>query len=160
MTTVFIGLGSNKGNREKNIAKAVELLGESGQKILKKSSLYETEPYGYKKQRNFFNAVVKIQTKLPPLELHKLCVKIEKKIGRTGSFRWGPREIDLDILLFGKRVIENRRLTIPHYDLHNRDFVLTPLLEIAPDFSHPELKKGQKKTSYLVTPCRKIVSPA
>lgn len=141
MTTVFLGLGSNSGDRKKNILKAIKLLEKSGQKVLRLSSLRETKPYGYKKQKNFFNAVVKLKTKLLPLELLELCKKIEKKIGRTKSFRWGPREIDVDILFFGKEVIKNKKLTIPHSDLHNRNFVLTPLLEIAPNFVHPVFKK-------------------
>lgn len=141
MTTVFLGLGSNKGNRKENILKAVKLLEENGQKVMRMSSLRETKPYGYKKQKNFLNAAVKLKTKLMPLELLELCKRIEKKIGRTKSFRWGPREIDIDILFFGKKVIKNKKFTIPHSDLHNRNFVLTPLVEIAPNFVHPVLRK-------------------
>ncbi|HAX61277.1 MAG TPA: 2-amino-4-hydroxy-6-hydroxymethyldihydropteridine diphosphokinase [Elusimicrobia bacterium] len=141
MTTVFLGLGSNRGDRKKNILKAIRLLKKSGQKVLRISSLRETEPYGYKKQKKFLNAVAKLKTKLLPSELFELCKKIEKKIGRKKSFRWGPREIDIDILFFGKKVIENKKFTIPHSDLHNRNFVLTPLVEIAPNFVHPVLKK-------------------
>lgn len=141
MTTVFLGLGSNRGNRKKNILRAIKLLKRSGQKVLRLSSLRETKPYGYKKQKKFLNAVVKLKTKLLPSELLELCKKIEKKIGRTKSFRWGPREIDVDILFFGKKIIKNKKLTIPHKDLHNRAFVLQPLMEIAPNFVHPVLKK-------------------
>ncbi|PIU83706.1 MAG: 2-amino-4-hydroxy-6-hydroxymethyldihydropteridine diphosphokinase [Elusimicrobia bacterium CG06_land_8_20_14_3_00_38_11] len=141
MTTVFLGLGSNRGNRKKNILRAIKLLKRSGQKVLRLSSLRETKPYGYKKQKKFLNAVVKLKTKLLPSELLELCKKIEKKIGRTKSFRWGPREIDIDILFFGKKIIKNKKLTIPHKDLHNRAFVLQPLMEIAPNFVHPVLKK-------------------
>ncbi len=141
MTTVFLGLGSNRGDRKKNISKAIKLLEKSGQKVLRVSSLRETKPYGYKKQKKFLNAVVKLKTKLLPLELLKLCKKIEKKIGRTESFRWGPREIDIDILFFGEKTIKNKKLTIPHGDLHNRTFALQPLTEIAPNFVHPVLKK-------------------
>ncbi|MDO8734963.1 MAG: 2-amino-4-hydroxy-6-hydroxymethyldihydropteridine diphosphokinase [Elusimicrobiota bacterium] len=141
MTTVFLGLGSNRGDRKKNILKAIKLLKESGQKVLRLSSMHETKPYGYKKQKKFLNAAVKLKTKLLPLELLELCKKIEKKIGRTKSFRWGPREIDVDILFFGKKVIKSKKFTIPHSDLHNRNFVLIPLVEIAPNFVHPVLKK-------------------
>ena len=141
MTTVFLGLGSNRGDRKKNILKAIKLLEKSGQKVLRLSSLRETKPYGYKKQKKFLNAVVKLKTKLLPSELLELCKKIEKKIGRTKSFCWGPREIDIDILFFGKEVINNKKLTIPHSDLHNRNFVLTPRMEIAPNFVHPVLKR-------------------
>jgi len=141
MTTVFLGLGSNRGDRKRNILKATKLLEKSEQKVLRASSLRETKPYGYKKQKKFLNAVVKVKTKLLPSELLELCRKIEKKIGRKKSFRWGPREIDIDILFFGKEIIRNKKLTIPHGDLHNRTFVLQPLTEIAPNFVHPVLKK-------------------
>ncbi|MFH1541059.1 MAG: 2-amino-4-hydroxy-6-hydroxymethyldihydropteridine diphosphokinase [Elusimicrobiota bacterium] len=141
MTTIFLGLGSNKGNRKKNILNSIKLLEESGQKILQLSSLRETKPYGYKKQNSFLNAVVKLKTKLLPSELLKCCKKIEKKIGRTKNFKWGPREIDIDILFFGKKIIKNKKFTIPHSDLHNRDFVLIPLAEIDKNFVHPVLKK-------------------
>lgn len=141
MTTVFLGLGSNRGDRKKNILKAIELLKKSGQKVLRLSSLRETKPYGYKKQKKFLNAAVKLKTKLLPSELLELCKKIETKIGRTKSFRWGPRVIDVDILFFGKKIIKNKKFTIPHIDLHNRNFVLSSLMEIAPNFVHPVLKK-------------------
>ncbi|MBI5573214.1 MAG: 2-amino-4-hydroxy-6-hydroxymethyldihydropteridine diphosphokinase [Elusimicrobia bacterium] len=141
MMTIFLGLGSNKGDRKKNILKAIKLLKKSGQKVLRLSELRETKPYGYKKQKKFLNAVAKLKTKLLPSELLELCKKIEKKIGRTKSFRWGPREIDVDILFYGKKVIKNKKLTIPHSDLHNRNFILIPLVEIAPNFVHPVLKK-------------------
>jgi len=141
MTTVFLGLGSNRGDRKKNILNAIKLLKKNGQKVLRASLLRETKPYGYKKQKKFLNAAVKLKTKLLPLELFELCKKIEKEIGRTKSFRWGPREIDIDILFFGKKVIKSKKLTIPHRDLHNRNFVLTPLVEIAPNFAHPVVKK-------------------
>ncbi len=141
MTTVFLGLGSNRGDRKKNILKAIKLLEKNSQKVLRLSSLRETKPYGYKKQKKFLNAVIKLKTKLSPSELLELCKKIEKKIGRKKSFRWGPREIDIDILFFGKEIIRNKKLTIPHGDLRNRTFVLQPLTEIAPNFVHPVLKK-------------------
>ena len=141
MANVFVGLGSNKGNRKKNILRAIEILKKNNRKILKISSICETKPYGYRKQRNFLNAVVKLKTALSPGNFLLLCKKIEKEIGRKKVFRWGPREIDIDILFFDKKVLKSRKLTIPHKDLHNREFVLTPLSEIAPNFVHPVLKK-------------------
>ena len=140
MTNVYIGLGSNKGNRKKNILKAVKLLKDSGQKILKISSFYETKPYGYKNQKNFTNAVAKLKTDLPPEKLLNLCKKIEKKVGRIHSFRWGPREIDIDILFYGYKIHKSKKLSIPHADLHNRTFVLLPLKELAPGFVHPIIR--------------------
>lgn len=147
MTTVFIGLGSNKGNRKKNILSAVKLLKKNGQKVLETSRIAETAPYGYRKQKKFLNAVVKIKTGLSPLGLLKLCKKIEKELGRTESFRWGPREIDLDILFFGRKVFKSAELTVPHRDLANRDFVLSPLTALAPRLMHPVLKKRVSEIS-------------
>ncbi|MBN1384531.1 MAG: 2-amino-4-hydroxy-6-hydroxymethyldihydropteridine diphosphokinase [Elusimicrobia bacterium] len=141
MTDVFVGIGSNKGNRKKNILRAVGLLERYGQKIIKISSIHETRPYGYKKQNLFLNAVIKLKTGLSPEKFLSLCKKIEKEIGRKKSFRWGPREIDLDILFFGKKVMKTKKLTIPHDDLHNRKFVLIPLTEISSKLVHPVLKK-------------------
>lgn len=141
MANVFVGLGSNKGNRKKNILRAIELLKKNSQKILKISSICETKPYGYKKQRKFLNAVVKLKTVLSPGNFLLLCKKVEKEIGREKSSRWGPRKIDVDILFFDRKVLKSKKLIIPHKDLHNREFVLTPLAEISPDFVHPVLKK-------------------
>ncbi|HAM38184.1 MAG: 2-amino-4-hydroxy-6-hydroxymethyldihydropteridine diphosphokinase [Elusimicrobia bacterium RIFOXYC2_FULL_34_12] len=138
---VFVGLGSNRGEKKKNILKSIELLKKYHQKILKISSFYRTEPYGCKNQNTFLNAIVKLKTELSPKEFLFICKNIEKVIGRKKSFRWGPREIDLDILFFGKKVIKSRILTIPHKDLHNREFVLKPLKEISPGLVHPVLRK-------------------
>ncbi|MDD5687739.1 MAG: 2-amino-4-hydroxy-6-hydroxymethyldihydropteridine diphosphokinase [Elusimicrobia bacterium] len=135
MANVFLGLGSNKGYRKRNILKAIELLKKSGQKVLKTSSIYETKPYGYRKQKKFLNAVIKLKTVLSPGYFLNLCKRIEKEIGRKKSFRWGPREIDLDILFFDNKIIKSKKLTIPHKDLYNRDFVLIPLSEIEPKFA-------------------------
>lgn len=145
MITVFVGIGSNRGDRRKNILRAVELLKTNGQKILKISSIRETRPYGYKKQHLFLNAAVKLKTKLLPEDFLLLCKKIEKEIGRKKSFKWGPREIDLDILFFGKKIVKTKKLTIPHGDLHNRGFVLIPLTEISPNLVHPILRKRVSK---------------
>jgi 2-amino-4-hydroxy-6-hydroxymethyldihydropteridine diphosphokinase len=141
MATVFIGLGSNKGNRKNNILRAIDLLEKSGQKVLKTSKIYNTAPYGYLKQRSFLNAVIRLKTELLPKKLLKLCKDIEKEIGRKKSFRWGPREIDLDILFFDKKILRSKQLIIPHKDLHNREFVLIPLTEISPNLTHPVFKK-------------------
>ena len=140
MTDVFVGLGSNKGNRKRNILRAVKLLERNSQRILKVSSIRETRPYGYKKQGLFLNAAVKLKTKFL-----FLCKKIEKEIGRRKSHQWGPREIDLDILFFGNKIVKTKKLTIPHKDLHNRKFVLIPLVEISSNFIHPVFKKRVSK---------------
>ena len=145
MTTVYIGLGSNRGNRRKNILRALGMLKGNGQKIVKISSFYETEPYGYENQSRFLNIAAKVKSNLPPEKFLSLCKKIEKTVGRTGSFRWGPREIDIDILFYGHKTFKSRKLTIPHADLHNREFVLLPLKEISPGFVHPVIKRSISK---------------
>lgn len=142
MINVYIGFGSNRGGRKKNILKALALLESNNLKILKISSFYETAPYGFKNQKKFLNGVVKLKTGLPPEKLLGLCKKIEKEVGRVPSRRWGPREIDLDIIFYGKKIFKSKKLSIPHADLHNRKFVLQPLKEIAPGFIHPVFKKS------------------
>jgi 2-amino-4-hydroxy-6-hydroxymethyldihydropteridine diphosphokinase len=133
----YIGIGSNLGNRHENCLHAVELLEKRGVTVQKKSSLYETEPWGVKDQPRFINMAVQIETRLEPNELLRLLKDIEKEIGRQDSFHWGPRIIDLDILLFNTLVLNEENLQIPHPFLHEREFVLRPLNEIAPDVIHP-----------------------
>ncbi len=142
MTTVYIGLGSNLGNREDNCRNAMNHLTESGIKILKRSSLLETEPWGVLDQPKFINMAVQAETDLGPEQLLLLLKRIEQKMGRTPSARWGPRAIDMDILLYDDHTINTPDLEIPHPRLHERDFVLRPLAEIAPDLIHPVLKKS------------------
>jgi GTP cyclohydrolase-4 len=137
MATVYLGLGSNLGDRKKNLAQALELLSQH-LKIEQVSSIYETEPVGYEQQPLFLNAVCRISTKLNPEKLLRLAKKIEAKLGRTPSFPNAPRPIDIDILLYGDEVLSNKELTIPHPRLAERAFVLAPLAEIAPDLVHPE----------------------
>jgi len=137
MSVSYIGIGSNLGNRQENCSRAVEILEKRGIKVQKKSSLYETEPWGVKDQPRFINMVVQIETTLKPNDLLRLLKDIEREIGRQDSFRWGPRMIDLDILLFNALVLNEENLQIPHPYLHEREFVLRPLNEIAPDIIHP-----------------------
>lgn len=137
MSVSYIGIGSNLGNRQENCFRAVEILEKRGIKVQKQSSLYETEPWGVKVQPRFINMVVKIETTLKPNNLLRLLKDIEREIGRQDSFHWGPRIIDLDILLFNSLVLNEENLQIPHPYLHEREFVLRPLNEIAPDVIHP-----------------------
>jgi len=137
MSRSYIGIGSNLGNRHENCLHAVELLEKRGVTIEKRSSLYETEPWGVDDQPRFINMAVQIETTLDPNELLRLLKGIEKEIGRQDSFHWGPRIIDLDILLFNTLVLNEENLKIPHPFLHEREFVLRPLNEIAPDVIHP-----------------------
>jgi len=136
----YIGIGSNLGNRGKNMEEAITLLKEKCG-ILKSSSIYETEPVGFKDQYWFFNCVVKVDTNLKPIELLDFLQSIEKRLKRVKTIKNGPRTIDLDILFYGDEIINNGRLIVPHPRLHERLFVLIPLKEIAPDLMHPVLKK-------------------
>jgi len=142
MTKVFLGLGSNLGDREKNIQEALRLLGENNLvKGVKTSSLYETEPEGVKEQPLFLNGVLEMETDLSPRALLDTLQAIEKQLGRKKGRKWGPRIIDLDILLYGQLIIKEKNLEIPHPLLTQRSFVLIPLAEIAPSTVHPVLKK-------------------
>ena len=138
---VFIGLGSNVGNRLLNIEKAIDLINENSNcKVVKTSSIFESVAFGVKEQNNFLNSVVCIETDFDPANLLKLLKNIENKIGRTKTEKWGPREIDLDILLFDNLVFSENDLTIPHKGIQERDFVMVPLTEIEPEIVHPVLK--------------------
>ncbi|MBI2864874.1 MAG: dihydropteroate synthase [Chloroflexi bacterium] len=140
MVTVYLGLGSNVGDKEANIAEALARLREK-MAIEQVSSLYETEPVGYKNQPDFLNAVCRGSTNLEPEELLAFAKQIEKAMGRATTVRYGPRSIDIDILFYGQIVMHTLDLTIPHARLHERAFVLVPLAEIAPELRHPALAK-------------------
>lgn len=140
MPTVYLGIGSNLGNRRKNCNRAVELLKEKGIVVKKRSSVYETPPWGVKAQPLFLNLAVEIETVLSPRKLLNIIKEVENEVGREQTHRWGPRIIDLDILLYNNRIILGKQLNIPHPFLHRRAFVLKPLDEIAPDIMHPVLK--------------------
>jgi len=142
MKNVYIGLGSNIGDRISFIQQAVKMLGfHDVIEVLETSSFYETEPYGLKEQDWFINAVVKIRTTLTPVELLKVCQSIEDKLGRKRAEKWGPRVIDLDILIYEDELIADDILTIPHPATYDRACCIVPLLEIAEDFVHPILQK-------------------
>jgi 2-amino-4-hydroxy-6-hydroxymethyldihydropteridine diphosphokinase len=142
MERVFLGLGSNLGDRVDTIRKVQEMVSSiPGVTLVSSSSLYETEPVGISDQPMFVNAVLEIETDLSPKELFLKLKDIEAKMGRRKTVRWGPRIIDIDILLFGDRIIEERDLTIPHPEMAKRGFVLVPLCEIAPEMKHPRHKK-------------------
>ena len=139
---VYIALGSNKGDRSNYLKKAVEeIKKESDCGIVSVSSVYETKPFGNVKQANFYNCAAGIRTSLSIIEFFHLLKKIEKELGRTKTERWGPREIDLDLLFFNNEIFKNNELKVPHEGIAFRDFVLVPLCEIAPNFIHPELNK-------------------
>ena len=128
---VYLSLGSNIGNRQEYIESAIELVGKTeGIKILKKSGLYETSPVGYVEQDLFLNAVIKIETDFSAREILKIINKIENELDRKREIRWGPRTIDIDILIFSDKKIDEMDLIIPHKEMLNRLFVLVPLIEI------------------------------
>lgn len=139
-TNIFLALGSNVGNRLEYLKKAVSLLKEQVQ-ISFCSSIYETAPWGYYNQPHYLNAVVKGNYMGSPLSLLKFCQDIEEMLGRTPSFLYGPREIDIDILLYGNELIEEAGLIIPHPQLLSRPFILVPLAEIHPVLRIPGTDK-------------------
>ena len=140
MIRVFLGIGTNLGDRERNLQAALAILSQK-MVILKESSIYQTAPWGYLDQPAFLNQVIEAQTDLSPLNLLGFLKDTEKALGRQANFRYGPRLIDLDILFYGNRIIQTPRLQIPHPHIAQSAFVLVPLAEIAPDFVHPQTKQ-------------------
>jgi 2-amino-4-hydroxy-6-hydroxymethyldihydropteridine diphosphokinase len=143
--TAYIGIGSNLGDRAGNCRKAVILLGEYGIKAESSSSMIESIPWGIQDQPDFINMCVKISTSLDPDRLLDALIEIEQRLGRVKTYVWGPRIIDLDILLYENDIIIDDKLRIPHEQLHRREFALRTLNEIAPDVIHPELHITIKK---------------
>jgi len=137
MATVYLALGSNIGEREKNLREALRRLDHAAIQVLKTSSIYETEPVDYLDQAWFLNAVLEAQTDLSPTALLRALRKIESSMGCKKAFAKGPRLIDLDILLYDDATIETPDLQIPHPLMLQRNFVLVPLAEIAPGLRHP-----------------------
>lgn len=138
MVESYVGLGSNLGDRERAIDKALKRLTASpGVHEATCSSLYYSEPWGFTDQPPFVNAVARVTTELGPLQWYCVLRRIEGELGRTRTFRWGPREIDLDLLLYGDQQIQHRGLIVPHPSMHNRAFVLAPLRELWPSYRSP-----------------------
>ena len=139
--TAYVALGSNLGDKEANLRKALELLQERGVEIVKTSTFISTEPYGVTDQPTFLNGVCEVRTSLEPLALLHTLLEIEQEMGRVRLRHWGERNIDLDLLLYEDVVLDTEELKLPHPDMQNRDFVLLPLDEIAPEIIHPTLQK-------------------
>ena len=146
-SNIFLGLGSNVGNRLKYLRKAVRLIHESIDcKVIKTSSVYESKPYNNYAYDNYYNAVILILSTLLEDELLMFSQFVERFVGRRYSKeKWAPREIDVDILFYNQLIYNYDDLVIPHPELLKRDFVLVPLIEIAPDFTHPVIKKELKQ---------------
>ncbi|GAB4538607.1 MAG: 2-amino-4-hydroxy-6-hydroxymethyldihydropteridine diphosphokinase [Thermodesulfovibrionia bacterium] len=149
MALAYIGIGSNLGNREGNCKRAIELIIKRGIKVTNQSSMIETEPWGIREQPKFINMAIEVETDLSPTELLSVLKDIESGMGRVRGMRWGPRIIDLDILLYDDLIIKTPELEIPHQGTFDRFHVLKPLSEIAPQKTHPVLKKCIKELLYL-----------
>jgi len=153
MNTAFLSLGSNLGDRFDMLQDAVRILREQeGIKVTRISSVYETDPVGYTEQATFLNMVVEIMSELSAVKILSICLETEQSLGRIREFRWGPRCIDLDILLYNDENIVSEKLIIPHPRMHERGFVLVPLIELVPNQVHPvtgvpfsDYAKGQKE---------------
>jgi 2-amino-4-hydroxy-6-hydroxymethyldihydropteridine diphosphokinase len=146
MNTVYFSLGSNEGNRKSSLLQALHYLSCKGIYLLKASTIIETKPYGMKNQYPFLNCVIK--TRVPssdPSQILRIVKGIEQLMGRKESVRWGPRNIDIDILFWNRDIVRTHSLTIPHEDLHNRSFILLPCMEICPTFIHPVFHKTIKQ---------------
>lgn len=142
MANVYLGLGSNLGDREENLEKAIDALDDFDEiNVTNRSRVFETEPYGKTDQPEFMNMCVEIKTRMSPLSLLETVLGIEHSLGRVREEVWGPRIIDIDILLYEDLELELDDLSIPHKEMHKRSFVLEPLAEIAPHMKHPTLDK-------------------
>lgn len=149
----YAALGSNLGDRERNLLRAIKLLQAlPGIAVERMSSIYETEPVGFSEQPCFLNAVIELNTELGAKELLRNFLHIERRLGRLrAQMRWGPRTIDLDLLYYGRALIREPQLRVPHPRVAERKFVLVPLAEIAPDFIAPD---RQKSIAELLIACK------
>ena len=141
MSTAHLLIGGNLGDRKENLLTAISLINEQCGTLTRSSSIYETEAWGKTDQPSFLNLALEISTPLNARQLMRKILKIEKEMGRVRKEKLGPRIIDIDILLYENEIHDLRFLKIPHPEMHNRRFVLVPLVEIAPTLQHPVLKK-------------------
>ena len=142
MIDVFLLLGSNLGNREKYLQKAINLVETEIGVVTQISSVYETEAWGKTDEPNYLNQVVRVNTQLSARRVLEKVLEIETRMGRVREEKWGSRIIDIDILFYGLDIINEPGLIVPHPELHNRKFTLEPLNELVPDLQHPVLKKS------------------
>ncbi len=149
-TTAYLGLGSNLGDRLANLQSAVELLAaQPGVKVVRSSRVYETDPVGGPPQTDYLNAVVEVETGLSPRELLDACMEVERLLGRIRNERWGSRIIDVDVLMYDEEEIDEPGLMVPHPRMHERGFVLVPLIELAAD---PALPGGRRLSTLRLGP--------
>lgn len=141
MDTAYLLLGSNMGNRLANIKNAIQKISQVCGDIVQLSSIYDTAAWGYTEQGNFLNQVVVLDSNMHPTQLMLHLLEIEKEIGRVRDIKYGPRLIDIDILLFDNEIINNSILTLPHPELQKRKFALMPLVEVASELIHPIIKQ-------------------
>lgn len=145
MTGIYLLLGTNIGNRNKNLERAREMLVSNGITIRRESNIYETAAWGKEDQEPFLNQVIEVETGKSPQRMLFIANMIEKEMGRERFEKWGSRLIDIDILYFNDIVFQEENLKIPHPEIQNRRFTLVPMVEIAPEFIHPSLKKSQSQ---------------
>ncbi|BDD09206.1 2-amino-4-hydroxy-6-hydroxymethyldihydropteridine diphosphokinase [Fulvitalea axinellae] len=137
MKGIYLLLGSNLGNRERSLERALEGISERVGEVCDRSSVYESAPWGVEDQPVYLNQVLKVETELEPIELLRAVLAIEADMGRVRRKVWGARVIDIDVLYYGNEIIRSRELQVPHPRLHERRFTLEPICEIAPDETHP-----------------------
>ena len=143
---VYVGLGSNMGNRQQYMSRAVELISDhTAMRLIQQSEVLETAPYGLTDQADFLNQVLIIETDLSAERLLEECKLIENELGRVRSIKWGPRTMDIDILFYEDMVVHSAELQIPHSDLHNREFILKSMLELDPKLVHPVLGQSMQE---------------
>jgi 2-amino-4-hydroxy-6-hydroxymethyldihydropteridine diphosphokinase len=149
VTRAYLALGSNLGDRLANLRRAVALLGERGVAVIRSSRVYETQPVGGPPQPEHLNAVVEVETGLAPDDLLRACQEAEEALGRVRAERWGPRVLDVDVLTYGRDRIDQPDLVVPHPRMHERGFVLVPLLELDAD---PPLPGGRRVAELRLDP--------
>ena len=141
MMNVFLFIGSNLGNRQALLVKAITRIELEIAPVIKRSSIYETQSWGNKDEPDYLNQVIELETVMPAQEILHKILNIEQAMGRKREVKWGSRIIDIDILFYGPEIINEDRLVVPHPEMHKRMFTLAPLAEIAPDLVHPVLQK-------------------
>lgn len=144
MQNILLGLGSNKGNRTQYLQAAIHKINNQLGKVISKASLYETAAWGKTDQASFLNTCIIVRTIYSPKMCFKIIKQIEKQLERKSTEHWGPREIDIDILLYDQRIVQSEELTIPHAQMQNRNFVMVPCAQIASGWRHPILNKTLK----------------